>query len=429
MKMKRFVAPDIRGAIRMVREELGADAVILSNKNVDDGTEIVAAIDFDEDLIRDQINETPQSPEVIETGPQKNSAVNVPQLVARSNTDPVKDSQTKKTKKRVAIKKSQDNKRAENSPVSSNESVISEVRREFQRMQTLLDRRLPEGAYQNSGQSRVRREIFARLGEYGFSTSIRKTVSAKIDPNIDLSEAWHRAKILITECLSVPSDSLMENGGVIALVGPTGVGKTTTIAKLAAKYRLKHGSKKILLVTTDNYRIAAHEQLNTYGRILDIPVRCAHDADELTRIFKQFVDKSLILIDTAGMSQRDMRLAEQFKLFRSTDQVIKTYLVMSAATQYGTMQEIVESFKVFDPKAGILTKFDETVTFGAAVSTMVEHRLPVSFITNGQKVPEHLHAPKREAIVKHCFTRQLGNQQSRQPAGGVSETEMLRAYA
>jgi flagellar biosynthesis protein FlhF len=185
-------------------------------------------------------------------------------------------------------------------------------------------------------------------------------------------------------------------------VGPTGVGKTTTIAKLAAQFILKHGAGQVALITTDNYRIGAHEQLATYGRLLDVPVRVAANAEELRSHISSFNTKRLVLIDTAGMSQRDMRLAEQIQTLQQEDVPIKTYLVMSAATQYKAMNEIINSFKVFNPESSILTKLDETVVQGSALSASIEQQLPISFMTNGQQVPEDIYFPDAYRLIEQC---------------------------
>ena len=156
------------------------------------------------------------------------------------------------------------------------------------------------------------------------------------------------------------------------------------------------------LITTDNYRIGAHEQLNTYGRILNVPVRVASSAAELRNIIKGFSDKRLILIDTAGMCQRDMKLIEQINTLQQNDLPIKSYLVMSAATEYKAMNEIIKAFQVFDPQASILTKLDEAVTIGSAVSSIIEHNLPLSFIADGQQVPEDMHQPGARTLIEQC---------------------------
>ena len=186
------------------------------------------------------------------------------------------------------------------------------------------------------------------------------------------------------------------------MVGPTGVGKTTTIAKLAAQFILKHGASQVALITTDNYRIGAHEQLTTYGRLLDVPVRVAANAEELRSHINSFNDRRLILIDTAGMGQRDMRLAEQIQTLQQENVPIKTYLVMSAATQYKAINEIINAFKVFQPESSILTKLDETATQGSTLSAIIEQQLPVSFMTNGQQVPEDIYFPDAYTMIEHC---------------------------
>jgi flagellar biosynthesis protein FlhF len=207
---------------------------------------------------------------------------------------------------------------------------------------------------------------------------------------------------MLAKVLPIAEDNLLEFGGIVALVGPTGVGKTTTIAKLAAKFILKHGSSQVALITTDNYRIGAHEQLNTYGRILDVPVRVASSAQELRNLINGFADKRLILIDTAGMSQRDMKLVEQINTLQQNELSIRSYLVMSAATEYKAMNAIIKAFAVFDPQASILTKLDEAVTIGSAISSIIEHNLPLSFIADGQQVPEDIHSPHARSLIEHC---------------------------
>jgi flagellar biosynthesis protein FlhF len=156
------------------------------------------------------------------------------------------------------------------------------------------------------------------------------------------------------------------------------------------------------LITTDNYRIGAHEQLSTYGRILDVPVRVASSAAELHNLINGFADKRLILIDTAGMSQRDMKLVEQINTLQQSGQAIKPYLVMSAATEYKAMNEIIKAFQVFEPQASILTKLDEAATIGSAISSIIEHNLPLSFIADGQQVPEDMHSPCARTLVAQC---------------------------
>ncbi|NOT83875.1 MAG: flagellar biosynthesis protein FlhF, partial [Methylococcaceae bacterium] len=161
--------------------------------------------------------------------------------------------------------------------------------------------------------------------------------------------------------------------------------------------------RQVALITTDNFRIAAHEQLTTYGRILDVPVRSAANAQELRSLINGFFDKKLILIDTAGMGPRDMRLAEQLMTLKEHDMPVKSYLVMTATTQYKAMQTIIKAFQIVKPSGCIITKMDEAESKGAVISTVIEQQLPVAFITDGQQVPEDIHVPNAQRLIAQCI--------------------------
>ena len=195
----------------------------------------------------------------------------------------------------------------------------------------------------------------------------------------------------LAEIVRRPDRDVMAQGGVVALVGPTGVGKTTSVAKIAARYAMRHGYDQVALVTTDSYRIAAHEQLRTYARILGVPVRVANDADELRTTLDNLADRSLVLIDTAGMSQRDRRLAEQFHTLVTGAPTVQTYAVLAANTQPGGLDETVHAFRDAELDGCVLTKIDESTSLGPALSTIIEQSLPLAFLSDGQRVPEDLH--------------------------------------
>jgi flagellar biosynthesis protein FlhF len=237
----------------------------------------------------------------------------------------------------------------------------------------------------------------------GFSKKLSGTLASQLGDENNTDLAFAKAQEMLEQALPIADDKLLETGGIVALVGPTGVGKTTTIAKLAAKFILKHGSSsQVALITTDNYRIGAHDQLNTYGRILNVPVRVASCADDLRNLMTNFSDKRLILIDTAGMCQHNLKLVEQINTLQQSGLAINSYLVMSAATEYKAMNSIIKAFSVFNPQAAILTKLDEAVMIGSSISSIIEHNLPLSFITNGQQVPEDFHHPDAHDLIEQC---------------------------
>jgi flagellar biosynthesis protein FlhF len=287
--------------------------------------------------------------------------------------------------------------------VNLSNKLLIEMSRELKYLRTAMDAKLATINWTPNPQTAsARTDLLQRLAGMGISKKLSVTIANQFSKDSDSEVLFDKAREMLIKVLPIAEDNFLEAGGIIALIGPTGVGKTTTIAKLAAKFMLKHGSNQLALITTDNYRIGAYEQLNTYGRILDVPVRVAANAEELRDLIKSFADRRLILIDTAGMNQRDMKLVEQINTLQQNELSIKSYLVMSAATEYKAMSAIIKAFALFDPRASILTKLDEAVTIGSAISSVIEHNLPISFITDGQQVPEDIHSPHAQSLIEHC---------------------------
>jgi flagellar biosynthesis protein FlhF len=292
---------------------------------------------------------------------------------------------------------------------SPSEKLLSEVTRELKSLRTTLDTKLSRINFaarhvNNPNSTPIRSELLHRLAVMSVSRKLSIKIANRFANHTNFDFVFTQAQELLAKVLPIAEDDLLEIGGVIALVGPTGVGKTTSVAKIAAQFTLKHGGNQVALITTDNYRIAAHEQLNTYGRILNIPVKIASSAEELKQLIQGFSDKKLVLIDTAGMSQRDMKLIEQINTLKENNLSVKSYLVMSAATEYKAMNEIIDAFHIFKPQAAILTKLDEAATIGSALSSLIEHNLALSFITNGQQVPEDMRHPCARDLIAQCVT-------------------------
>jgi flagellar biosynthesis protein FlhF len=235
----------------------------------------------------------------------------------------------------------------------------------------------------------------------GFSPLLSRQLLDKMPTGYDLEKSlrWLKAALMHNLHVVMAGDDIVERGGVYALTGPTGVGKTTTVAKLAARCTLKHGPASLALITTDTYRIGAHEQLRIYGKILGVPVYVIKDEADLQLTLSDLQNKHLILIDTVGMSQRDRRLSEQVALLSGAGRSIKRLLLLSANGQGSTLEDVVRSYKKDDMDGCILTKIDEAISIGPALDVVIRHKLMLHYVANGQRVPEDLHLPNPVYLV------------------------------
>jgi flagellar biosynthesis protein FlhF len=302
--------------------------------------------------------------------------------------------------------------------VWSQEPTLMAMRNEITNLRGMLEQQLTGLAWNDLNKNNPQRaKLIKQLLELGFSPELADQVIQKAEGqnNVqknnqndskpqDYRRAWQLTLSSLAEKLPIKDDDVALSGGVVALVGATGVGKTTTIAKLAARYALRHGRNNIVLITTDTYRIGALEQLRTYGRILGIPVKIAHNKKQLQDLLKMLAEKKFVLIDTAGMGQRDVRLMEQFSVISDCAMGLKTLLVLSSTTHRAALDETIRSFSNVEINGCILTKLDETTNLGGALSVVTEHQLPVAYISDGQRVPEDLHLARAHTLINRCVS-------------------------
>ena len=417
MKIKRFVAEDMRTALRKVSEALGPDAVILSNNRIEEGIEIVAAIDYDESLIKKPVHTS------IDKKPnpflQDDEDVSRTHIEKRNREAAIDDMRFARNIPAQKIKVKEEKTVTPRSPSFSTpiqepakehlwteEPAFLEMQTELKSLRGLLVNQLSGLSWGKEVQYHpLRARLLQRLISLGLSPKLAKDIASQVNEEADFDHNWRLALGELAHRIPVNDNEIIEKGGVVALVGATGVGKTTTIAKLAARYTLKHGPHRVALITTDNYRVAAQEQLRSYARIMGIPMRVAGDADGLRQALDGLHDKELILIDTAGMSQRDMMLNKQLTMLQAEDlPEIKTYLTLATNCQRGVLHETGQKFKEMNLSGCILTKVDETTSMGGAITVAIENNLPISYFCDGQQVPEDIHLARAHSIVSRSVS-------------------------
>ena len=357
MNLHKFVAPSSREALRAARMALGEQALVLSNRGVAGGIELVVISGDSMDSLM-----SPASP---------TSASVTPALLPSS------------------------------SPAGS--ALYEELRS----MRGLLETQLATLAW-NGRQPEARARVLKTLLASGFSTGLSRYIAEHMPEQVmgSPSEGDDWLATIVARNLSVmdSDQQLLESGGVFALVGPTGVGKTTTTAKLAARCVARHGAASLALVTTDGYRIGAFEQLRIYGKLLGVMVHSVRDASDLSVALEELRHKHIVLIDTAGASQRDQMVAEQIAMLGSRPGRVKRLLCLSTTAMVDTLDEVARAYKGDGLAGCLLTKLDEATGIGGAIDVAIRHKLPVSFIADGQRVPEDLHLPDLATLISQWLT-------------------------
>ncbi|MDX2218622.1 MAG: flagellar biosynthesis protein FlhF [Burkholderiales bacterium] len=309
--------------------------------------------------------------------------------------------------------------------------ISESVARELASLRALVETQLSDLTLQGiATREPARMAVMGELLNSGFSPLLARRVTEKFPVHLDGRDArdWMQASLVRNlRCARAEQDPVAV-GGVYALVGPTGVGKTTTIAKLAARALVRHGATQVGLISADNYRIGAQDQLDWYGRMLGIPVRRVRDQDELKAALAAFSDRKLVLIDTAGMSQRDAQVSEQTALLSAEG--VRRIVLLNAGAQAETLDDVVRAYIPESERAtaqAIVTKLDEAVKLGGVVDCAIRRRLTLLFVTTGQRVPEDMHPAHGRYLVdkalRHAqspaFARQAAEQRL-QLAGTVA---------
>ena len=406
MNVRKFSAKTSRDAWRLVREALGPDAVILSNRTINGMVEILALAPEDMSSLAEPVIEKPAKPPLSESTLAafgvKRQAEAAPEATvsAFGAGRPIDSDQASNLADALAASR--------NTPQMKehNGADISEVMSELRAMRGMLESQLAEIAW-SSQQKRepLKANVMRELLSAGFSASLARYVTQKLPAGekTDNGLAW--VKSVLARNLNVVGNEneILEKGGVYALVGPTGVGKTTTTAKLAARCVMRHGAGKLALITTDGYRIGGYEQLRIYGKILGVMVHSVKDETDLRIALEELKNKHTVLIDTVGMGQRDKMVAEQIAMLSGTDAKVKRLLCMSATSTGETLNEVVRSYQGGGLAGCIITKLDEAATVGNVLDVLIRQKLNLYYVANGQRVPEDLHVPNQHYLIDRAF--------------------------
>ncbi len=423
MNIRKFIAATSRDALKLVRQQLGGDAVILSNRSVPDGVEIVALpgaamnslVAAAETNVAAPINAAPRRHELApapKVEPRHASAAPAwePPLASRRamratagetrriiHERPVAPSPAPRTVTPAAM--------AVATTPPLNTAPQAHVMEEIKNMRSTLEQGFARLAF-NDMQRRepTKAKLLRALLGASFSPVLARSIIARLPADFAEAQAFTWTKEVLARNLHCLQDesTMLDRGGVYALVGPTGVGKTTTTAKLAARCVVRHGADKVALLTTDGYRIGAHEQLRTYGKLLGVSVHVVRDAADLRVTLEDLSSKHMVLIDTVGMSHRDRHVAEQVAMFNGCSSV-KRLLLLNATAHGETLEDVVDAYKGNGLAGCILSKVDEAAALGASLDTAIRHKLDIYYAATGQRVPEDLHAVTPNFLVDQAL--------------------------
>jgi flagellar biosynthesis protein FlhF len=409
LKITRFFAATHREVMREVRMVLGPDALIISSRSIDGGVEVMAtdpsAID-DEGRIR---YAEPEAEVATVEAPAPNEAVAEVRAAAPAPAPGRAPPPAPAYRPDDGAFALVDEETSQYQPVGQAASDSGQVAEALNALRGALETRI-DGLMWGKGLSRepVPTTLFRTLMEAGFSANLIRAMLSRLPPRMTFTAAlsWARHELISHLPVIGSEDELLGNGGVFALVGPTGVGKTTTLAKLAARCVSRVGREQVAMLTTDNFRIGAHEQLQIYGRLMGVPTRSVRDVGQLRETLAELGARKIILIDTTGISQRDRHVAEQAAMLCGAGRPVQRLVVLNAASQGDTLDEVAHAYRNGadeDVRGCIITKIDEASRYAAALDTAIRHRLPIHYVSRGQRVPEHLDVPTAAELVDGAF--------------------------
>ena len=370
MKIKKYVSSDMRQALRAIREEQGPDAVILSNRTLPDGVEITVAIDYEAEAWAGSstaaaLNRTAASPS------PSDGVQGFRDLLAQREAGPVAAS-----------------------------AAPDAVNAELRTLRRMLETQLAALAWNDlTRRSPIATELLRELTEIGFARDVAARVADALPSGIDFMSARRLAIARLADELATTGDRWLDYGGIVAFVGPTGAGKSTAIAKLAARWVMRHGPKDLALIGADPVRVGATDEIGHLGRLLGVATYTVDRLEELPALLQRVSRQRLVLIDTVGLSARDERAAGALRVLRAASPQMEIAITLAASMQTGVVEECLERYRDGGASSCVVTKLDECASLGGLLSAAIRARVPVSYISEGQRIPDDLRVARALDLV------------------------------
>jgi flagellar biosynthesis protein FlhF len=396
MKIKNYTARDMRSALNLVRDEHGPDAVLLNTRHFAGGVEVSVAMDMEGEA--EALFAASRSTPVPPTAPAAGEFASVMAQTAASLPAP--------------------------------QAVIDPaLGEELRSMRNLLESQLSLLAWRDlKRRSPATTELLKELTAMGVAPALATSLLAELPEGIDAADAQRRTLASLTRRIAITGDALLDNGGRVGFVGPNGVGKTTAIAKLAARWVMRHGPRDIALVSLDDTRFGAHEQLRVLGRLLGVESYTLEDAATLPALLTRMSRHRLVLVDTGGITPRDKQLQQRAAVLTEAARrsSMELWLTLSAGAQAGVTEDAMQAFAAFEPRAVVLTKLDEAASVGGVLSALAMSNLPLSYTSGGPRIPEDIAPARSHALIARAVflartaDTTIGEEQLVRRFGGVA---------
>ncbi|MCL6414476.1 flagellar biosynthesis protein FlhF [Aestuariirhabdus sp. Z084] len=410
MKIKRYFASDMRQAMKLVKDDLGDDAAILSQRSVTGGVEVSASLDANlprsdafgpsghRATLDNALAEARKKVSVAERGGAATQSSD--QFGA---SDVASEAAVKRTLESIQSARSTAAPSRPSGNARGQQQTLESMRDELNDMKALLQQQLGGVAWGQFVDRTPQQAMFwRRLSGMGLSSTLCNQLIKIIEPQASAAHNWRRILAALARQLSTTQKNLVMEGGIFAFIGPTGSGKTTTIGKLATQYVLEHGPEQVALVTTDCYRVGASEQVKALGRILNVTVRVVDDPRRLQETVDSLSGKSLVLIDTAGLNHQDPNLQLQLSVLHEVRPMVRSLLVLACTSQQQVIRAAYHTYGKARLVGTVLTKLDEASSLGEAISLVAEHGLPVSYLADGQRIPEDVCLAKAHNLISRA---------------------------